>query len=172
MLVYFGLPDGPHAAVIAPSGSWLEAQALAVVAEAEQSGARPPLVGGDRDERTDAVLYDPSLAVPSSNISALQIPVVARGELATDEPALWSARAALGAIAMLGRAAQRIAAGLGPADRSASAELAVDQERVRRQLSKLGRHIGRIGESRDKVLLAARYVPITRQAVATTPSVA
>jgi ATP-grasp domain len=168
-LVRFGLPTGPHAAVIAPKGSWLEAQALAVVAEAEATGARPPAVADDHDEPTDVVLYDPSLERTLGTV-ALAIPVVARGELATGAPALWGGRAALAAIATLGRAAQRIAAGLGPADQAASAELAVDADRLRRQFAKLS--VGRVGDHETKVLLAGYGVPITRQAVATTPSAA
>src|SRR5262249_40847651 len=171
LLTRFGLPAGPHAAVIAPAGSWLEAQALAVVAEAETAGARPPTVG-DPDDPTDAVLFDPALGTPPASVAGLHVPGIARGERARDEPALWGARAALAAVAMLGRAAQRIAAGLGPADASASAELAVDHQRVRRQLDKLARHTGRIGDHTTKVLLAAYGVPITRQAAATTPAAA
>jgi len=169
-LVRFGLPPGPHAAVIAPKGSWLEAQALAVRAEAEAAGARPPAVSEDHDEPTDVVLYDPAVERTPSTV-ALAIPVVARGELAGGEPALWGGRAALAAIAMLGHAAQRIAAGLGPADKAASAELSVNAERVRRQLEKLAPS-GRVGDHETKVLLAGYGVPITRQAVATTPSAA
>jgi hypothetical protein len=168
-IVRFGLPPGPHAAVIAPPGSWLEAQALAVKAEAEAAGVRPPAVADDHDEPTDVVLYDPSIERTLGTV--LAIPVVARGELATREPALWGGRAALAAIATLGRAAQRIAAGLGPADHAASAELAVDHERVHRQFAKLGA-AGRVGDHETKVLLAGYGVPITRQAVATTPSAA
>jgi hypothetical protein len=99
------------------------------------------------------------------------VPVAPRGELAGDAPALYGARAALQAVAILGRAAQRIEVGLGPAPRAASAELAIDGERLRRQLDKLGPE-PRIGDHETKVLLAAYGVPITRQAVAMTPSAA
>ncbi|MGN6110178.1 MAG: acetate--CoA ligase family protein, partial [Kofleriaceae bacterium] len=172
LLVRFGLPAGPRAAVIAPPGSWLEAQALAVAGEAELSGARPPLVSAD--DPTDVVLYDPALGTPPRSTPALPVPVAARGELAGDAAVLHGARAALGAIALLGRAAERIAVGLGPAPTSASAELAIDEDRLARQLDKLGPAdaMPRIGDHETKVLLAAYGVPITRQAVATTPSAA
>ncbi|MDQ3366282.1 MAG: acetate--CoA ligase family protein, partial [Myxococcota bacterium] len=55
---------------------------------------------------------------------------------------------------------------------AASAELAIDDERLQRQLAKLGREAGPLGDHETKVLLAAYGVPITRQAVATTPSAA
>ena len=66
LLVRFGLPTGPRAAVIAPAGSWLEAQAPLLVADAEAAGRAP---AGDRpahdpDEPTDVVLYDPALGAP------------------------------------------------------------------------------------------------------------
>ena len=173
-LVRFGMPVGPRTAVIAPPGSWLEAQALAMVAEAEATGARPPTIGrggGKADDRTDVVLFDPALGSPPSNLPGLQIPVIARGELGSDDAALYGARGALGAIDVLGRAAERIAVGLGPAPLSASAELELDRERLERQLAKLAAGM-RVGDHETKVLLSAYGVPITRQAVATTPSAA
>jgi hypothetical protein len=173
-LCRFGMPRGPRAAIIAPEGSWLEAQALALVSDAEAAGARPPLVGraGKGEEPTDVVLFDPSASDrASTQMSLLQVPVIARGELGDGDIALYGARAALGAIEVLGHAAERIAVGLGPAAASASAELAIDNERLQRQLGKLVRYV-RVGDHETKVLLSAYGVPITRQAVATTPSAA
>ncbi len=171
LLVRFGLPAGPRTAVIAPAGSWLEAQATAIAFEAEGVGARSPLT--PPDDPTDVVLYDPALGPPPHSLPAsLVVPVIPRAELASDdEPALHSARSALGAITMLGRAAERIAVGLGPAPRSATAELAIDREKLDRQLAKLAGRT-RLGDHETKVLLSAYGVPITRQAVATTPSAA
>lgn len=173
MLVRYGLPAGPRAAVVAPAGSWLEAQTLLLAADADALGARPSVISPAFEgagEPTDVVLFDPVLGAPPASTPALYIPVAARGELATDPQALHGARAALGAIAMLGRAAERIAVGLGPAPRTASAELAIDEDKLARQLGKLGR--GRLGDHETKVLLSAYGVAITRQAVATTPSAA
>ncbi|HEX4417215.1 MAG TPA: acetate--CoA ligase family protein [Kofleriaceae bacterium] len=176
LLVRFGRPAGPRAAVIAPPGSWLEAQATALAAEAELGGIRSPLAGPD--EPTDVVLYDPAVGAPPPALPALPalaVPVAARGELAGAGDAagrLFGARAALGAVAILGRAAERIAVGLGPAPRLASDELAIDHERFARQLAKLASDQRRLGDHETKVLLAAYGVPITRQAVATTPSAA
>ncbi|HET9622706.1 MAG TPA: acetate--CoA ligase family protein, partial [Kofleriaceae bacterium] len=160
----------PRAAVVAPPGSWLEAQAVALAAEAELGGVRSPLAGPD--EPTDVVLYDPALGAPPASTPALAVPVAARGELADHAQALFTARAALGAIGVLGRAAERIAVGLGPAAPAASDELAIDRERLDRQLAKLASEQRRLGDHDTKVLLAAYGVPITRQAVATTPSAA
>ncbi|MDX2087301.1 MAG: acetate--CoA ligase family protein [Kofleriaceae bacterium] len=168
MLVKLGLPSGPMAAVVAPAGSWLEAQALVMAADAETLGTRPPVIGGD--EPTDVVLFDPALGAPPASVPGLHIPCAARSELADDRALLFGARAALGAITVLGRAAERIAVGLGPAPAEASAELAIDAEQLQRQLGKLGG--GRVGDHETKVLLKAYGVPITRQAVATTPSAA
>jgi hypothetical protein len=170
VLVRFGLPAGPRAAVIAPPGSWLEAQAIAISADAELGGARSPLAAAD--DPTDVVLYDPELGPPPGGTPALHVPVAARGELAGGAAVLHGARAALTAIAVLGRAAERIAVGLGPAPAAASAELAVDADRLTRQLAKLASDQRRVGDHETKVLLAAYGVPITRQAVATTPSAA
>src|SRR6185295_14980047 len=85
---------------------------------------------------------------------------------------LYTARAALGAITILGRAAERIAVGLGPAPVIASAELAIDLDKLERQLAKLGSEQRRLGDHETKVILSAYGVPITRQAVATTPAAA
>lgn len=165
-LVRFGMPRGPRAAIVAPPGSWLEAQALAIVAEAEALGLRVPKLD---PEGTDAVLYDPAVGQPPAQ--PLAIPVVARAELAGPEAALYGARAALAAIDVLGHAAERIDVGLGPAPATASAELDVDREQLQRQIAKLS-GVTRVGDHETKVLLRAYKVPITRQVVATTPSAA
>jgi hypothetical protein len=170
-LVRFGLPRGPRAAVIAPPGSWLEAQALALSAEAEAAGARAIAIGRKANEPTDVVLYDAGLDAPSSAIGGLHVPVAARAEIAGDEPALYGLRAALGALDMLGRAAERIEIGLGPAPRGASAELGINSELLQRQLAKLAPGM-RVGDHETKALLRAYGVAITRQIVAMTPSAA
>jgi|GEM_PF-1272544 len=170
LLVRLGLPGGPRAAVIAPPGSWLEAQAVAIGAEAELGGVRSPLSAPD--DPTDVVLYDPALGPPPSSTPGLHVPLAARGELADAGALLYGARSALGAIRVLGIAAERIAVGLGPAPAAASAELAIDRDRLERQLTKLGSDQRRLGDHETKVILAAYGVPITRQAVATTPSAA
>jgi hypothetical protein len=173
LLVRYGAPRGPHAAVIAPSGSWLEAQSLSIAAEMEAANVRPPVIGPRTEaETTDVVLYDPALGAPPSTMPGLHVPVAPRAELATDPAMLYGARAALAAVTILGRASERIAVGLGPAPRTASAELGIDHERLQRQLDKLVSNIGRVGDHETKVLLAAYGIPITRQAVATTPSAA
>jgi hypothetical protein len=170
LLVRLGLPAGPRAAVIAPPGSWLEAQAQTLVGEAELGGARSPLAGPD--DPTDVVLYDPALGPPPSSTPGLAVALAARPELAGAGAVLFGARSAIAAVAVLGRAAERIAVGLGAAPRIATNELAVDRERLDRQLAKLASDQRRIGDHETKVLLSAYGVPITRQAVATTPSAA
>ena len=169
-LVRFGMPHGPRTAVIAPPGSWLEAQTLGLVAEAEATGGRAPQLGTERKARedaTDVVLFDPALGPAPAQLPGLHVPVVARAELADGEVALYGMRAALAAIDMLGRAAERIAVGLGtapPDDRDKP-----DTDRLERQIAKLASGT-RIGDHETKVMLAAYGVPITRQAVAVTPS--
>lgn len=168
-LVSFGVPSGPRAAIIAPEGSWLQSQAITVANDRVGSGGRAPVIGGG-DEPTDVVLYDPVLEPPDT---LLAIPVIARGELAGDVPALFGLRAALGAVELLGRTAERVALGVGPAPREATAELAIDRERLDRELAKQReRRPRRISDHEAKVLLSAYRVEITRQAVAQTPSAA
>lgn len=171
LLVRFGLPHGPRTAVVAPPGSWLAAQVTAIVLDAESTGARSPLAGAD--DPTDVVLYDPALGTPPRGTPGMHIPIAARGELAPDdEPMLHNARAALGAVTVLGIAAERIRVGLGPAPQTASAELSIDAELLERRIKKLERDglSGNIGDHDTKSLLKAYGVPITRQAVAQTPS--
>ncbi len=175
-LVRFGLPRGPRAAVIAPPGSWLEAQTLALVGEADGLGTRAPQLASEhraKAEPSDVVLFDPALTPAPAELpgGTLAMHVVGRGELARGEPALFTMRAALGAIEILGRAAERISAGLGPATAGDEAELGIEADKLESRLAKLvGLH--RVGDHETKGLLAAYGVPITRQAVATTPSAA
>src|SRR5205814_9000142 len=91
---------------------------------------------------------------------------------AGDRVALHGARSAVAAIAVVGRACERIAKGLGPAPAGASAELAIDDEHLRRALARLEGVAGRIGDQETKGLLKAYGVPITRQGFALTPSAA
>lgn len=173
LLVRFGLPQGPRAAVIAPEGSWLAAQATAITLDAEATGARAPLAAPD--EPTDVVLYDPELGKPPRSTPGLHVPVAPRGELApTDDSVLFGARAALGAVAILGAAAERIAVGLGPAPQAASAELAIDGALLARHTTRMQREFagGRIGDHETKTLLRSYNIPITRQGVVQTPSAA
>ena len=170
-LVRFGMPRGPRTAVIAPAGSWLEAQTLAMISEAELAGVRPPHLANDKKAgETDVVLFDPALGPAPAQLPGLHVPVIARGELGEGEACLYGMRGALGAIDMLGRAAERIAVGLGAAPRSERDELAIDSDRLERQLAKLAP--SRVGDHETKVLLSAYGVAITRQAVALTPSAA
>jgi hypothetical protein len=172
-LVRYGMPRGRRAAFIAPAGSWLEAQAIALSAEAETAGGRPIAIGraGKPDEPTDVLLYDPVLGSPPAQLAGLHIPVVPRGEITDNTHALFGARAAYTAIDVLGRAAERIAVGLGPAAAAASAELELDRAMLDRQLGKLVPEM-RVGDHETKVLLRAYGVAITRQVVAMTPSAA
>jgi hypothetical protein len=172
-LVRFGMPRGPQTAIIAPPGSWLEAQALALVAEAEAAGTRAPVLSGrgKGEEPTDVVLFDPTLGPAPAHLPGLHVALLARPELADGETALYGARAACGAIDVLGRAAERIAVGLGPAEARESATLELNVELRERQLAKLGAGM-RVGDHETKTLLSAYGVPITRQGVATTPSAA
>ena len=64
LLVRFGLPPGPRTAVIAPEGSWLRAQATAIVVEAETLGTRSPLTAPD--DPTDVALYDRATGLRTS----------------------------------------------------------------------------------------------------------
>ena len=132
LLVRFGLPRGPRAAVIAPPGSWLEAQATR---DRRRGRARRRALAAvaRADDPTDVVLYDPALGAPPAIHARPPRPGrrARRARRRRRRIALYGARAALGAIAILGRAAERIAVGLGPAPRAASAELAIDRERAR-----------------------------------------
>jgi hypothetical protein len=173
----FGIPAGPRAAVIAPPGSWLAAQAHALVAEADLAGARPLLDAGDSDDHADGladvVLFDPGHGRGTPIGSALHLPVAPRPELADDRAVLHGLRAAVLAVGLLGRAAQRAAIGLGPAPREATAELAVDRDELDRRLERLAK-LGtrRAGDHETKTLLRSYHVAHTKQGVATTPSMA
>ena len=170
-LVRFGLPHGPRVAVIAPTGSWLEAQTLALVTEAEAANTRAPQLASEykaKAEPTDVVLFDPELTPAPATLpgNALAMHVVGRGELAHGEPALYSMRNALGAIDMLGRAAERIAVGVGPATDASGLE--IDRAVLDQRFAKITGP--RVGDHDTKGLLRAYGVAITRQVVADTPS--
>jgi len=172
-----GVPRGPRVAVVAPPGSWLERAGAALSAEAEEAGRRGPSVssGAEEGDPVDAVLVDrAALERAGRSARALVVAVAARAELLLpdDPPMLVGLRPALAAVAACGRAAERIAVGVGPAPVAARDELEIDEARVERQLGKTGAGDRRLGDHEAKVLLAAYGVPITRQAVATTPSAA
>jgi hypothetical protein len=172
-LVRFGLPHGPRVAVIAPTGSWLEAQTLALVTEAEGAGTRAPQLASEhkaKAEPTDVVLFDPELTPAPATLpgNALAMHVVGRGELATGEAMLFGMRNALGAIDMLGRAAERIAVGLGPATDASGLE--IDRAVLDQRFKKITSLTMRVGDHATKGLLRAYGVAITRQVVADTPS--
>jgi hypothetical protein len=176
LVAAIGVPRGPRVAVVAPPGSWLERAASALAAESEDAGRRGPSVAADGDDLdpVDAVLVDRGAEAPTRAGMAQVVTVAARAELLEpdDPPMLVGLRSALAAVTACGRAAERIAAGLGPAPREASAELEIDEARVARQLDKMAANDRRLGDHEAKVLLAAYGVPVTRQAVATTPSAA
>lgn len=176
LVALFGPPRGPRVAMIADDTSLVAVATAAAAAEAAQLGARAHELMADPDAPTDVVLHDAALAPPASigpdRSRPLAVPVFARAELADDRPALHGVRAALGAALAVGRAMERITAGLGPAPSARPRDLTVDAARVERQLARIGSWDRRVGDHECKVLLAAYGVPVIRQAVATTPSAA
>jgi hypothetical protein len=169
LLAYHGAPRGARIAIVAEPGSWMEASALAL----DGDGTRPPMSTLlSSIEPTDAVLVDARAPAPTSAVQVIVVPVCPRSELAQSPRWLIGVRSAATAATVIGRAVERAALGRGPAARSASAELDIDRERMERQLGKINRFEKRLGDHETKVLLAAYGVPITRQAVATTPSAA
>jgi ATP-grasp domain len=177
LVAAFGLPAGPRVAVVASPQSWIASAGHALAGEAAAAGGRfAALVAeGGKVGPTDLVLVDRDelSAVAERPGGPLVVPLVGRAELADDEPVLVGLRPALAAAHGAARLRERIAAGLGPAEvasgEASDRELGVDRGRFDRQLDKLG---GRAGDHESKVLLAAWKVPVTRQAVATTPSAA
>ncbi len=175
LLSVHGLPRGSRVALIAPPTTWVAATAEALAREAATLGGRFPAIAGSAAGLgpVDAALIDVA-SMPDSHeraVSAMLVPVVGRGELLQAShatPPLVGLRAAIAAIAEAGRFAQRLAAGLGRAD-AGTAGVTFDEARFAKQLDKLG---DVAGDHETKVLLAAYQVPITRQAVATTPSAA
>jgi len=172
----FGLPPGPRIAVVAAPGSWLSASAQFLANEAAAAGARATTLIADVGKvgPTDVVLIDrEELAgvAPERTTAAMLLPMVGRAELVADDDrrVLVGLRASLAAAVAAGRLRERLAAGLGPAEPAEGDALDVDRERFARQVGKLG---ARAGDHETKVLLAAWKIPITRQAVATTPSAA
>ncbi|WP_428261623.1 acetate--CoA ligase family protein [Haliangium sp.] len=176
LIAAHGVPDGPRVAIVAPTGSWLEAAATALANEAERLGNRFPAIATSpgRTEPTDVVLVDRGALGPGSPErvgNAVVVPLVARAELlhADGRVPLVGLRASLAAVEAAGRFAERLADGVGPAPLPALTEPAPDPERFRRQLDKLDT---RAGDHEAKVLLSSWGVQVTRQAVATTPSAA
>lgn len=169
LVALHGAPRGSRVAIVAEPGTWLEAAALALPHE----GGRPPMAAQlGALEPADAVLVDARSAPTARASTALLVPVSPRAELAASARWLCGVGPALRAAVTTGAAVERAAIGRGPAPRQASAELELDLPRLERQLGKIGRFDRRLADHEAKVLLAAYGVPITRQAVATTPSAA
>lgn len=172
LLACFGLPRGPRVAVVAPDDTWLALSAIALANEHTALGPRAASFLRDAGELgpADVALVDRSEYTPELRAGdALVVPVVGRAEsaLGTTAPMLVGLREAIAAATLAGRCGERVAAGLGAAPPAAEED--VDEQRFRRQLEQLGE---RAGDHETKVLLASYRVPITRQAVATTPSAA
>jgi len=173
LLAGVGVPAGRRIALVAPPGTWLAASAAALAAEMSAAGRSHILYDGvDRIGPADAVLIERSelarTPLPASS-QALMVPVVGRAESLGDQPALVGLRAALTATRATGGFAERRATGFGPAPALQPGDLKVDRERLSRQLQKVRK---RAGDHETKVMLSAFGVPVTRQAVATTPSAA
>jgi hypothetical protein len=187
-------PDGSwlaaSAATLANEAAALGTRFPEVTASAVEGAAAPDGDDGDGGA-VDVVLADRAMIHPRTPTRigrALIVPAVARAELLVDDGAvaLVGLRAALGAITAAGRSAQRCRAGLGAepvhggggvdgdnadgdGDGDGDAVIRGDLDRFRRQIEKLGQ---RAGDHEAKVLLSCYDIPVTRQAVATTPSAA
>lgn len=170
LLAAHGLPPGPHGAIVAHPGAWLALAAAALQTRAEAVGERfSPLAAGlDPDATTDFVLVDAELDLGETSGRVLPIPVGATGT-AADRFSLIGLANALCAAEAAGQASRRITAGDGPATSEDAPDEDIDQGRFERQLDKLSTAAG---DHECKVLLSSYGVPITRQAVATTPSAA
>ncbi len=166
LVAMHGAPKGSLGAIVAKPGGWLAATAAALQKRAESAGERFSPVGDiSSGITTDFVLTD----MPQGpKQGPLVIPVGVRRQ-STDAPCVVGLANALAAAEACGQASLRIAAGDGPATPGDLAPGIVEQERLDRQLAKLG---DRVGDHECKVLLSCYSVSITRQAVATTPSAA
>lgn len=173
LLSAYGIPAGPQVAIVAPLGSWLDAAALGQRHLADRLGQRFSPLHHDHDSLspTDTVLIDlASYRNSDSSSGPLVIPVSGKEEREGNRPVLVGLGNALRAAELCGHAAARIAAGDGPADQPLStSDNEIDHTRFANQEAKL-REIA--GDHESKVLLSSYGVPITRQAVATTPSAA
>jgi len=178
LIAAYGVPSGPRLAVVAPPGTWVAASASALAREAHGPSSRPPEVACDTAKMgaADIALVARealSPPIPDRVGMATIVPVTARAELLGEDrrPTLVGLRAALGAATAAGQYAERLAAGLGPAELDAAeiGAISPDRDRFDRQLANLGQ---RAGDHETKVLLASYGIDVTRQAVATTPSAA
>jgi hypothetical protein len=170
LIAGFGAPAGPRAAIVAPPGSWLRLQAIAL--GCDLADELPPAA----DELpNDAALVDGEIAVaaPQKVGNAIVVPVVARAESlpADGRPALVGLRAALAAVSLAGRHAERLAIGLGPVPLDEARKLKVDKARLQKAFVAAG--LGdRLGDHETKLIVSAYGGAVTRQAIATTPSAA
>jgi hypothetical protein len=172
LLSAYGTPKGSRVAIVAPPGSWLAAATAAQARRAEHLGERFTAIttpSSNQAAATDAVLTDASLADSADRESrVLIVPIAGHAHIRADRPVLVGLTNTLVAVEMCGQATQRIAAGVGAATSAADID-ALDQDRFQNQLDKLS---DRAGDHECKVLLSSYGIPITRQAVATTPSAA
>jgi hypothetical protein len=181
LLGIYGAPPGPRVAVVAPEGSVLYLQAVALALEEEARGVTRTPVSSRTDGAppTDVVLVDApevTASTPEHVGQALVVPVACRGEcLGTSQrPPLVGLRAARQAAILAGLHAVRLAAGLGPAPASDTRRLKIDRERADKALAhgQVSAQGERLGDHESKLLLSAYGVPVTRQGVASTPSAA
>ena len=177
LMAAYGPPPGLRVAIVAPPGGWLALAAAGLAAEDDVRGGRFGLHDPESESTpipADLVLVDARLEAPTPERSgrALVVPVVARAELLVPDgrTALVGLRAALAAARAVGRHAERMGAGLGPAPLTDAKRLKPDRARADKAFA--GAQGGRLGDHEAKLLLSAYGTAVTRQAVASTPSAA
>lgn len=161
----WGIPDSPQCAIVAPKGTWLDAQSKCI-SERWQSTWRT--LPKKTDSEVGVVIVESSVDLPHSIGNAFVVPVYSRGELLPNNAAAFvGLSASLQACRLLGELGLRLAQGaIGPAPMES---IPVDHARFDKQLQQLETNVG---DHETKVLMASFGVPIIRQAVATTPSAA
>lgn len=161
----WGIPQSPGVAIVAPSGTWLDAQSKRL---GEQLGAHWRKLPKQTKDSIGTVLAQVQPEMPHSIGPSLVVPLRPRGELrdSNQQATLIGLTASLQAARLLGEIGQRIDENaLGHGTFSGD----IDEARFQKQLAQINT---RVGDHETKVMMKAFGVPIIRQAVATTPSAA
>ena len=160
-----GMPEGSKIAIVAPKHSVLFYEARNHIHWTQRRRPQLALENSElEDHPSDVVFYDPSTS-PIHDFNGLYLPLSPAYD--SDHPShLLGLRHCIEAVETLAETQERLKTHLG---RSKGHETEWDEARLRRQLSQCGNDIG---DHETKVILSSFCIPVTRQALASTPSAA
>ena len=160
-----GTPESASIAIVAPKDSVLFYEARGHIHWTKRRRPRLAMKNSELEHHpSDVVFYDPSIS-PSQDFDGLALPISPAYDPGNPSH-LLGLKDCIQAIEILAEAQLRLTSQLG---RSKGHETEWDEPRLKKQLNQCGTEIG---DHETKVMLSCFTIPVTRQALASTPSAA